>query len=55
VEQKIEITRTINKPWKKINKKALKRDIAEYPDAYSYEKAKRFGVSFWYQLCDEAI
>jgi transposase len=47
VEKKIEITRTINKPWKKIDKEALKGDIAEYPDAYSYERAKRFGVSIF--------
>lgn len=24
---------------------AIKRDVAEHPDAYQYERAKRFGVS----------
>ena len=33
------------KPATKIDMKALKRDIEEHPDAYQYERAKRFGVT----------
>jgi transposase len=34
-----------NKPWKKLDKEALKKDILEFPDSYCYERAKRLGVS----------
>ena len=37
--------RTRNKPPTKINMEALKQDVEQYPDAYQYERAKRFGVS----------
>lgn len=36
---------TRNKPATKIDMKALARDVETYPDAYQYERAKRFGVS----------
>ncbi|CAK0770965.1 transposase [Gammaproteobacteria bacterium] len=36
---------TRNKPPTKINMEALKQDVEQYPDAYQYERAKRFGVS----------
>jgi len=29
----------------KIDAQALRRDVAQYPDAYQYERAQRFGVS----------
>lgn len=34
-----------NRPWKKLDREALKRDIEIYPDSYSYERAQRLGVS----------
>jgi transposase len=34
-----------NKPWKKLDKEKFKKDIEEFPDSYSYERAKRLGVS----------
>jgi len=34
-----------NKPATKIDMKALEKDVAKYPDAYQYERAKRLGVS----------
>lgn len=34
-----------NKPWKKLDKEALKKDILEFPDSYCYERAQRLGVS----------
>jgi transposase len=34
-----------NKPWTKLDKEKLKIDIEEFPDSYSYERAKRLGVS----------
>ena len=37
--------RTRNKPATKINMEALVQDIKTYPDAYQYERARRFGVS----------
>lgn len=42
-----------NKPTTKIDMEALKRDIEEYPDAYQYERAQRFGVTatgIWHAL-----
>jgi len=36
---------TRNKPATKIDMIALARDVEEYPDAYQYERARRFGVS----------
>lgn len=41
----IESKKTRNKPATKIDMEALKKDIEAYPDAYQYERAKRFGVS----------
>lgn len=34
-----------NKRPIKIDTEALKKDIKEYPDSYSYERARRLGVS----------
>jgi transposase len=34
-----------NKPWKKLDPEKLRNDIEQYPDSYSYERAKRLGVS----------
>lgn len=34
-----------DKPWKKLDKEKLRKDIEEFPDSYSYERAKRLGVS----------
>jgi transposase len=36
---------TRNKPATKIDMEALARDVERYPDAYQYERARRFGVS----------
>ena len=36
---------TRNKPATKIDMAALARDVLEHPDAYQYERARRFGVS----------
>ena len=36
---------TRNKPATKIDMNALEQDIHNYPDAYQYERAKRFNVS----------
>ena len=42
--ERVEPKRTRNKP-SKIDMQALKEDIERYPDAYQYERAKRFGMS----------
>ena len=34
-----------HKPPIKIDNEALKKDIEDYPDSYSYERARRLGVS----------
>jgi len=36
---------TRNKPATKIDMEALAHDVLEHPDAYQYERARRFGVS----------
>ncbi|WP_392390558.1 IS630 transposase-related protein [Nitrosomonas communis] len=36
---------TRNKPATKIDMEMLAQDVKNYPDAYQYERAKRFGVS----------
>jgi len=36
---------TRNKPWKKLSKEALKKDIEQFPDSYSRERAERLGIS----------
>ena len=36
---------TRNRQPIKIDYEALKKDIEDYPDSYSYERARRFGVS----------
>ena len=41
----IESKNTRNKPTIKIDMEALQKDIEVYPDAYQYERAKRFSVS----------
>ena len=40
-----EVKRTRHKPATKIDMEALKQDVEQYPDAYQYERAERFGVS----------
>lgn len=37
--------RTRNRLAKKIDIESLRKDVEQYPDAYQYERAKRFGVS----------
>ena len=37
--------RTRNRPLLKIDPEALLEDIRKYPDAYNYERAKRFNVT----------
>lgn len=43
--KQIEPKRTKNRPELKIDREALIEDIKKYPDAYNYERAKRFNVS----------
>ena len=43
--KKPEPQRTRYKPATKIDRIKLARDVREHPDAYQYERAKRFGVS----------
>jgi transposase len=43
--KKLESTNKRDRPWKKLDKEALKRDIEQYPYSYSYERAQRLGVS----------
>lgn len=43
--KQIEAKNTRNKPATKIDMEKLKEDVEKYPDAYQYERAKRFGVS----------
>ena len=43
--KKLESTGKRNRKWKKLNKDALKLDIEQNPDSYSYERAQRLGVS----------
>lgn len=44
-QRKIEPCLTRDKSATKINMKNLNKDVKKYPDAYQYERAKRFGVS----------
>lgn len=42
-----------NKPATRIDMDALAQDVVDYPDAYHYERAERFGVStvgIWHAL-----
>lgn len=43
--KKLESQGTRNKPWKKLSKEGLIKDIEQYPDSYSRERAERLGVS----------
>lgn len=43
--KKIHANKTRNKPATKIDMKALKQDVIDYPDAYQFERASRFQVS----------
>ncbi|MDH6356007.1 transposase [Dysgonomonas sp. PH5-45] len=43
-QQRIEPKTKRNKPSTKIDMKALLKDVEENPDAYQYERAKKFGV-----------
>jgi transposase len=42
---RLEPKTTRYKPTTKIDMQALREDIKSYPDAYHYERAKRFNVS----------
>lgn len=50
-KQRIEPMLKRNKPATKINMEALKEDVKKYPDAYQYERAKKFKVSSNAILC----
>ena len=41
----IEVRRSRQKPATKIDMEKLKQDVEQYPEAYQYERAQRFGVS----------
>jgi transposase len=43
--KRLEPCRTRNKPATKIDPDQLIRDVEQYPDAYQYERAERFGCS----------
>lgn len=43
--KQVEPKRTKNRPELKIDREALIEDIKKYPDAYNYERARRFNVS----------
>lgn len=42
---RLEPVKKRNTKARKIDMEALKRDVEECPDAYQYERARRFGVS----------
>lgn len=42
---RLELKRTREKPWTKIDREKLLKDIEVYPDAYQYERALRLAVS----------
>lgn len=46
-QQRIEPCTTRNKPSIKIDMDLLAQDVKDFPDAYQWERAKRFGVSAW--------
>jgi len=41
----LEPKKTRNKPATKINMDLLREDVANFPDSFQYERARRFGVS----------
>ncbi len=43
--KQVEPKRTKNRPELKIDREALVEDIKKHPDAYNYERARRFNVS----------
>lgn len=43
--KKVEPERFRDKPATRIDMTALAQDVRDYPDAYQYERARRFGVS----------
>jgi len=43
--KRLEPCATRNKPATKIDADALRRDVAQYPDAYQFERAQRLGVN----------
>ncbi|WPD24320.1 MAG: IS630 transposase-related protein [Candidatus Electrothrix scaldis] len=43
--KRLEPCKNRNKPAVKINMKRLAQDVERYPDAFQYERAKRFGCS----------
>jgi transposase len=52
-KKNIEPQKRRNKPATKIDMDALRKDVEKYPEAYQYERAKRFAVtasSIWYAL-----
>ena len=44
-QQRVEPVTRRNKPATKIDMEALKEDVAEYPDAYQWERAQRLKVA----------
>jgi hypothetical protein len=44
-QKNLEPILTRNKPAIKIDRDALAKDLADYPDSYLYERAERFAVS----------
>ena len=44
-QKRLEPKTTRNKPSTKIDMDALSKDVKDNPDAYQYERAKKFGVS----------
>ena len=51
--KRIEEKKKRYKPTSKIDLEALKKDVEQYPDAYQYERAARFGVTqmgIWHAL-----
>ncbi len=43
--KQLEPQKTRIKPWKKLSKENLIKDIEQFPDSYSYERAERLGMS----------
>ncbi len=46
-QQRLEPCLKRNKPATKINMELLTKDVADFPDAYQWERAARFGVTAW--------
>lgn len=46
-QQRLEPCMKRNKPATKIDMELLSQDVVDFPDAYQWERAERFGVSAW--------